>query len=62
MSLISQLIKGISRDFQKLFEYFNGIAILSSFVFQAPLVYTIILTLNLKNDSEFTIQLFGSSP
>ena len=56
MSLISQLIKGISRDFQKLFEYFNSTAILSSFVFQAPLVYTIILTLNLKNHSEFTIQ------
>ena len=35
MRLISQLIKGISRVLQKLLKYFNGTAILTSFVFPA---------------------------
>ena len=54
MRLISQLNKGISRVFQKSLKYFNGIAILTSFVLPASLVYPVTLTLNL-NDSEYTI-------
>ena len=35
MRLVSQVIKGISKVFQKLIKYFNGTAILTSFVLPA---------------------------
>ena len=58
MRLISQLIEGISGVPQKLFKYFNGTAILTSFVLPEAGVFPVILILHL-NDSEFTILSFG---
>ena len=46
MRLISQLINGISRFFQKLLKYFNGTIILTAFVPSSP--EPIILCLNLN--------------
>ena len=60
MRLILQLIKGISGVFPKLLKYFNGNAILKSFVLPAAGVFPVVLILNV-NDSEFTILSFGSS-
>ena len=60
MRLISQLIKGISRVPQKLLKYFNGTAILTSFLLLASGNFPVILILNL-NDSEFVKISFGSS-
>ena len=60
MRLISQLIKGISRVPQKLLKYFNGTAILTSFVLPLVGVFPVIFILD-WNDSEFTIAACGSS-
>ena len=57
--LISQLIKGISRFFQKLLEYFNDTCI-STFTVLALLVLFMNLDLDL-NDSESVAVFFGSS-
>ena len=59
MRLISQLINGISRVLQKLLKYFNGTAVLTSFVFPAAGVLPVILTLYL-NVSDSVIGSFGS--
>ena len=48
MRLISQLTNGISRVLQKLLKYFNGTAILTSFVFPAAGVFSVILILYLE--------------
>ena len=58
--LTSQLINGISRVLQKLFKYFNGTIILTSFVLPPAGVFPVIFTLDL-NDSEFTKLSIGSS-
>ena len=58
--LTSQLITGISRVLQKLFKYFNGTIILTSFVLPPAEVFLVIFTLDL-NDSEFAKLSFGSS-
>ena len=60
MRLISKFIKGISRVLQKLLNYFNGIAVLTSLVLPSAAVLSVILTLNL-NDSEFLKVALGSS-
>ena len=52
MRLILRLIKGISRVLKQLLKYFNGIAILTSFLLPAAGVFHIIFILNLNN-SEF---------
>ena len=58
--LISQIINGNSRVFQKLLKYFNGTAILTSYVLPTVRVFPVILILYL-NDSDCVILLFGSS-
>ena len=60
IKLISKLIKGISRVLQKLIKYFNGTAILTSFVLHAAGVLPVTFVLNL-NDSEFVKVAFRSS-
>ena len=60
MRLISKFIKGISRVLQKLLNYFNGIAVLTSLVLPSAAVLSVILTLNL-NDSKFLKVALGSS-
>ena len=60
MRLISQLINGLLRVLQKLLKYFNGTAILISFVFPVAGVFAVILILYL-NDSNSVIGLFGLS-
>ena len=60
MRLIFQLIKGISRVLQQLLKYFNGTAILTSFVLSSTGVFPVILILYL-NDSDSVILSFGSS-
>ena len=60
MRLIWQLIKRILKLIQKLLNYFNGTAILTSLVLPAAAFCLIILILTLS-DSEFTILSFGSS-
>ena len=47
--LISKVVKGISRVLQKLLKYFNGTAILTSFVLPAAGFFSVIFTLNLNN-------------
>ena len=59
MRLISQLINGVSRVLQKLLKYFNGTAILTSFVLSAAEVLPVILILYL-NDSDSVILSFDS--
>ena len=49
--LISQLINGISTILQKLLNYFNGTAILTSFVLPSAGIHPVIFILDL-NDSE----------
>ena len=58
MTLISQLVKSISRGFQKLLKYFNDNAILISFVLSSGGVYFVIFILNM-NDLEFVITVDG---
>ena len=58
--LISQLIKRILRVLQKLLKYFNGTAILTSFVLPLAGYFPVIFTLDL-NDSESVKVEFGSS-
>ena len=60
MRLISQLISGTSRVLQILPKYFNGTAILTSFVFPAAGGFPVILILYL-NYSDFATLSFGSS-
>ena len=57
--LISQLIKGISRVLQKLLKYFNGTAVLKSFVLPSSGVFPVIFNLDLS-DSESVKVTFGS--
>ena len=57
---ISQLINGISRILQKLLKYFNGTAILTSFVLPATRHFPVILILY-SNDTDCVILSFGSS-
>ena len=54
LRLISQFIEDISRVLQKLLKYFNGTAILTSFVLPLSVFLSIIITLD-RNDSEFVI-------
>ena len=54
------MIISISRVFQKLLKYFNGTAVLTSFVFPAAGILPVILILYL-NGSDSDIVLFGSS-
>ena len=54
LRLISQFIVDISRVLQKLLKYFNGTAILTSFVLPLSVFLSIIFTLD-RNDSEFVI-------
>ena len=54
LRLISQFIVDISRVLQKLLKYFNGTAILTSFVLPLSVFLSIIITLD-RNDSEFVI-------
>ena len=56
----SQLINGISRVLSKLFKYFNGIIILTSFVLSSAGVFHVIFILDLSN-SESVKLLFGSA-
>ena len=49
MRLISQLISGTSRVLQILPKYFNGTAILASFVLPAAGFFSVIFTLSLKD-------------
>ena len=58
MSLTSQLIKGISRVFQKLLKYFNGTIISTSFSLPAAGVFPGIFILDV-NDSESVKSSFG---
>ena len=62
IGLISQLIKGISRVFQRLFKYYNGTAI-STFTILASLIPFNNLGLNLNYSDSATKALFngGSS-
>ena len=60
LRLISQLIRDISRDLQKLRKHFNGIAFLTFFALPSARVFSIILILDL-NDSELSIVVAGSS-
>ena len=60
MRLISELITGISRIFQKLLNYFNGTAISTSFALPAAGAFPAILILNL-NYSDCVMLFFGSS-
>ena len=54
LRLISQFIVDISRVLQKLLKYFNGTAILTSFVLPLSVFLSIVFTLD-RNDSEFVI-------
>ena len=54
LRLISQFIVDISRVLQKLLKYFNGTAVLTSFVLPLSVFLSIIITLD-RNDSEFVI-------
>ena len=54
LRLISQFIVDISRVLQKLLKYFNGTAVLTSFVLPLSVFLYIIFTLD-SNDSEFVI-------
>ena len=58
--LVSQLIEVISRVIQKLFNYFNGTAILSYFELPLAGIFLVILNLDL-DDLGFTIAAAGSS-
>ena len=60
MRLISQLINGISRDFQKLMNYFNDTSISTFFALPLSAVFPLILILDL-DDSDSVILSFGSS-
>ena len=60
MRLISQLINNISRVLEKLLKYFNGTAILTSFVEPVAGVFPVVLVLYL-NESDSVILSFGSS-
>ena len=60
LRLISQLISVISRILQKLLKYFNGTAILTSFVLPSAGFFPVNYALNL-NDSKFAKVAFGSS-
>ena len=60
MRLTSQLVNGISRVLQKLFKYFNGTIISTSFSLPAAGVFPVIFILDL-NDSESAKLSFGSS-
>ena len=60
MRLISQLIKSTSRVLQKLLKYFNGTAILTSFVLLISRALPVFLALKL-NDSDFAKVAFASS-
>ena len=55
-----QLIKGFSRVLEKLLKYFNGTAILTSFVLSSAGVFPVIFISDL-NDSQFTIASVSSS-
>ena len=57
---ISQLINDISRVLQKSLKYFNGTAILTSFVLPATGNFPVILILY-SNDTDCVILSFGSS-
>ena len=54
MSLMSLLVKSISRVVQKPLKYFNGTAVSTSFVLPAAGVFPVILILDL-NDSDITM-------
>ena len=58
--LVSQLIEVISRVIQKLFNYFNGTAILPYFELPLAGIFLVILNLDL-DDLGFTIAAAGSS-
>ena len=60
MRLTSQLINGISRVFQKLLKYFNGIIISTSFVLPSSGIFPVIFILDL-NDLESVKLSLGSS-
>ena len=60
MRFILQLIRGISRTFQKLPQYFNDTAILISLVLPSAGILLAILALNL-NDSQSAMLSLGSS-
>ena len=60
IGLISQFINGISRVLQKLFKYFNGTIVSTSFVFPFLRAFPEIFTLYL-NDSELAKLSIGSS-
>ena len=59
ITLISQVIKVISRVLQKLLKYFDGTAILTSFVLPSAGILPVIFILGLNN-SESTKLAFGS--
>ena len=57
--LISQLISGISRVFQKLLKQFNGIAV---YMFKIPVLLVFFASIDLNlNDSEFVMLSLESS-
>ena len=60
ITLIQQLIKGISRFLQKLLRYCNGTALLTYFVLPSAGVLPVIFILDL-NDSESPKLAFDSS-
>ena len=60
MRLILQLIHDISRVLQKLRKYFNGTAILTSFIFPAAGAFHVILILYLNNSNSLILS-FRSS-
>ena len=55
MRLISQLIKGISRELQELPKYFNGAAILAIFVLPLSGVLPAMLVLNLNHSGSVKV-------
>ena len=59
MRLISHLIKGISRVFQKIIKHFNGTAAPKFFVLPSTGVFPVVQILDF-NDLEFFIALVGS--
>ena len=60
MILTLQLIKDVSRVFQRLLKYFNGTAILTFFVLPSSGVFFVIFILD-SYDSEVSFDSFGSS-
>ena len=58
--MFSQLIHGISRDLQKLLQYFDGTAISTFFLLSVSGVFYVNLILDL-HDSDSVILTFGSS-